>query len=220
MSKLLLLDLFSGAGGCARGYQLAGFYVVGVDLHPQPHYGGDAFYQDDALHVLDVLLSGGTWHGYRLPDIAGIHASPPCQRYSICQNFLQQPQAYPDLLPVIRQRLMASGKPWVIENVPGAPMLSGVILCGSMFGLGVKRHRYFEASFPLFAPGPCRHAGTVKGGAYISVFGKGGRGFTKERGGQAMGIDWMTVDEMRQAIPPAYTEWVGRQLMEVLVCRE
>lgn len=218
MSKLLLLDLFSGAGGCAKGYQLAGFYVVGVDINRQLHYCGDEFYQDDALVVLDLLLSGGVWHGYRLSDFAAIHASPPCQRYSICQNFLQQPHAYPDLIPAVRERLRASGKPWVIENVPGAPMLSGVMLCGSMFGLGVLRHRYFEASFPLFAPGPCQHNGTVKGGVYISVFGKGGRGFTKARGAQAMGITWMTIDEMRQAIPPVYTEWVGRQLVEVLRC--
>lgn len=214
----VLLDLFCGAGGCAKGYHLAGFSVVGVDLRPQPHYCGDVFYQEDALLVLDMLLAGGVWHGYRLSDFAAIHASPPCQRYSICQNFLQQLEAYPDLVPAIRERLMESGKPWVIENVPGAPMLSGVMLCGSMFGLGVIRHRYFEASFPLFAPGPCQHRGTVKGGAYISVFGKGGRGFTKERGGLAMGIDWMTIDEMRQAIPPAYTQWVGLQLREVLLC--
>jgi DNA (cytosine-5)-methyltransferase 1 len=222
MSKLLLLDLFCGAGGCAKGYQDAGFYVVGVDTAPQPHYCGDEFHQADALTVLDILLHPDNewmgWYGYRLSHVAAIHASPPCQRYSICQNFLRQPQAYPDLLPAVRERLRASGKPWVIENVPGAPMLSGLMLCGSMFGLGVLRHRYFEASFPLFAPGPCQHRGTVKGGAYISVFGKGGRGFTKERGGQAMGITWMTIDELRQAIPPVYTEWVGRQCREVLRC--
>ncbi len=218
MKKLVLLDLCSGAGGCAKGYQLAGFFVIGVDLLPQPHYCGDAFYQEEALQVLDVLLAGGTWHGYHLADFAAIHASPPCQRYSICQNFLQARDTYPDLLPVMRDRLRASGKPWVIENVPGAPMPSGVMLCGSMFDLGVIRHRSFEASVPLFAPGPCQHQGTVKGGTYISVFGKGGRGFTKARGGQAMGIDWMTIDEMRQAIPPVYAEWVGRQLREVLLC--
>ena len=174
-----LLDLFCGAGGCAVGYAAAGFDVTGVDIRPQPRYPY-RFLQADALD-------------FPLDDFDVVHASPPCQAYSICQNFLQRPDAYPDLLAVVRQKLLTWGGVWVIENVPGAPMQQGVMLCGSMFGLGVLRHRYFEASTVLFAPAPCQHQGSVKDGTYISVFGKGGRGFTRERGGRAMGIDWMTV---------------------------
>jgi DNA (cytosine-5)-methyltransferase 1 len=203
MGKPRLLDLFCGAGGVSMGYARAGFDVVGVDIQPQPHYPF-RFIQADAL---DFPLNGF--------DV--VHASPPCQRYSICQNFLRRPEAYPDLLPAVRQKLLAWGGYWIIENVPGAPMQQGVILCDSMFHLGVLRHRYFESSIVLFAPTHCQHQGSVKDGTYISCFGKGGRGFTKERGSLAMGIDWMSINEMRQAIPPAYTEWVGRQVMKVLL---
>jgi DNA (cytosine-5)-methyltransferase 1 len=199
--KPRLLDLFCGAGGVAVGYAKAGFEVVGVDILRQPHYPFSFVQADAVLFPLDGF------------DV--VHASPPCQRYSICQNFLQRIEAYPDLVPVMRRRLLQWGGLWVIENVPGAPMEHGVVLCGSMFGLGVLRHRYFESSVLLFPPGSCHHAGSVKDGTYISVFGKGGRGFTRERGSQAMGIDWMTIEEMRQAIPPAYTEWLGQQLLHV-----
>ncbi len=202
MRKPRLLDLFCGAGGVAMGYARAGFEVVGVDIMRQPHYPF-AFCQADAMT-------------FPLDGFDVVHASPPCQAYSICQNFLQRPGAYPDLLPAVRQRLLAWGGLWMIENVPGAPIQQGVMLCGSMFGLGVLRHRYFESSTVVFAPVHCQHKGQVKDGSYISVFGKGGRGFTKERGSQAMGIDWMTINELRQAIPPAYTEWLGRQLLVVV----
>ena len=110
---------------------------------------------------------------------------------------------------------MAS-KPFVVENVVGAPLPGALMLCGSMFGLGVLRHRLFASNVLLFAPGPCQHRGTVKAGQYVTVFGKGGNGYTKARGSQAMGIDWMTVRELSQAIPWLYTWWIGCQLHEVV----
>ncbi len=197
MSKPVLLDLFCGAGGCAVGYARAGFEVVGVDLVAQPRYPY-RFIQADAL---TFPLSGF--------DV--IHASPPCQLYSVTWPLWHRD--YPDVLPLVRERLWASGKPFLLENVVGAPLPGAILLCGSMFGLDVLRHRLFESNVLLFAPGNCQHRGTVKEGQYVSVFGKGGNGYTKERGSQAMGIDWMTVRELSQAIPLVYTEWLGRQVM-------
>jgi DNA (cytosine-5)-methyltransferase 1 len=238
MSKPMILDLFSGAGGCAKGYQLAGFYVVGVDLNPQPHYCGDEFYQDDALMVLDLLLAGGIWHGYRLQDVAALHASPPCQGYSRSLGIarIHGVKEHPLLIGAVRWRLEASGKPWVIENVEGSDLPDALELCGSMFGLPIRRHRWFSSSLMLFGPGPCRHSpgfynaigGKIRGyGQFAS--GKtylDGRGVTRKREGYyklsvgytAMGIDWMSLAEMSQAVPPPYTEWIGWQLREVLVC--
>ena len=195
-----LLDLFCGAGGCSAGYAAAGFEVTGVDILPQPRYPY-RFIQADAL---DFPFDGF--------DV--IHASPPCQLYSVTAALWQR--EYPALLPCIRERLWASGKPFVIENVVGAPLPGSIVLCGTMFGLGVLRHRLFESNVLLFAPGPCQHQGTVKEGHYVTVFGKGGNGYTRERGSQAMGIAWMTVRELSQAIPPKYTEWIGWQVMSVL----
>ncbi len=195
-----LLDLFCGAGGCAAGYVAAGFEVTGVDIVPQPRYPFH-FIQADALE-------------FPLDGFDVIHASPPCQRYSV--TFALWQREYADLVPLMRSRLWASGKPCVIENVVGAPLPGSIVLCGTMFGLGVLRHRLFESNVLLFAPGPCQHQGTVKDGQYVTVFGKGGNGYTKARGSQAMDIAWMTVRELSQAIPPRYTEWIGLQLMRVL----
>ncbi len=195
-----LLDLFCGAGGCAAGYAAAGFEVTGVDILPQPRYPY-RFMQADAL-------------GFPLDGFDVIHASPPCQYYSVTSSLWQR--EHPDLVPWIRAWLWASGKPFVLENVIGAPLPGSLLLCGTMFGLGVLRHRLFESNVLLFAPGACHHQGTVKEGYYVTVFGKGGSGYTKARGSQAMGIDWMTVRELSQAIPPAYTEWIGRQVMGVV----
>jgi C-5 cytosine-specific DNA methylase len=130
MSRPRLLDLFCGAGGAALGYQLAGFHVTGVDIAPQPHYCGDAFYQADAMT-------------FPLDGFDVVTASPPCQAYSTLGRFSPH-VTYPDLYEPTRERLTASGLPWVIENVVGAPYRSGFILCGSMFGLRVRRHRNFE----------------------------------------------------------------------------
>lgn len=208
-----LLDLFSGAGGAARGYQLAGFYVVGVDSAPQPRYAGDEFHQADAM----------TWPlgGY---DV--IHASPPCQAYSITRHTWNARKDHPDLLGPTRDRLIAAGVPWVIENVPGAPMAPLIMMCGSSFGLGtgefqLRRHRWFEISGAWFLSPPCQHAGPV-----IGIYGDHGRDrrrsgglcryFTLAERREAMGIDWMARDELDQAIPPAYTEYIGQHLISEL----
>lgn len=202
MSNPRLLDLFCCAGGAAAGYARAGFDVVGVDREPQPHYPFP-FIQADALD-------------YPLEGFDVVHASPPCQRYSRTHRLWKRD--HPDLLPEIRRKLQAWGGHWIIENVPGAPMQHGVILCGTMFNLKVLRHRYFESSMMLFAPGPCRHQGNVKRwrqktGEYISVV---GHDFRHDEASQAMGIDWMNNHELSQAVPPAYTAWLGQQIIAML----
>jgi DNA (cytosine-5)-methyltransferase 1 len=200
MKKKRLLDLFCGAGGCAVGYAAAGFEVVGVDIVPQPRYPFSFVLADAFTYPLDGF------------DV--IHASPPCQRYSVTAALWKR--EYLDLVPVVYDRLVASGKPFVIENVVGAPLPYALLLCGTMFDLDVLRHRLFASNVLLFAPGPCQHLGTVRNGQYVTVFGKGGNGYTRARGSQAMGIEWMTVRELSQAIPPVYTWWVGQQLWEVV----
>ena len=211
MTKPRLLDLFCGAGGAAMGYHLAGFEVVGVDLNPQPRYPFE-FHQADALTFpLD---------GY---DV--IHASPPCQAYSTLATLTDK--TYPDLYVPIRDRLIAASRPWIIENVIGAPYRSGFVLCGSSFGLRIRRHRNFETSTLVMNPPRCDHAwqndkiypalngqDRKRGGrsGIVGVYGNGG----DERADlwpEAMGIDWMTRKELTQAIPPAYTEWIGSQLL-------
>ena len=209
--KPRLLDLFCGAGGAAMGYYRAGFEVVGVDINPQPHYPFE-FHQADALT-------------YPLEGFDVIHASPPCQAYSLSTLYHRQHgKEYPKLLDATRARLIASGTPWVIENVMGAPMQAATLLCGSMFGLRVVRHRQFESPWlDGMAPFSCRHD-------YISytVCGNGTPSWQRRRAGRnqsvaecraAMGIDWMTRKELSQAIPPAYTEWIGRQLLAVIRTR-
>lgn len=217
-----LLDLFCGAGGAGWGYYKAGFRVTGVDHSPQPHYPC-SFVQADALKYLKK-------HGCEF-DV--IHASPPCQLFSHYRR--SRPEIddtkYVNLIPEVRRLLQKTGKPYVIENVSRAPLHHPLLLCGSMFGLGVRRHRLFESSVMLFSPGGCTH-GTYKDRKY-----PGGRSkekgptnkapvrFTVEVGtwdipeetqAQAMGIDWMSVREMSQAIPPAYTLCLGRQLWKVV----
>ena len=172
-----LLDLFCGGGGSARGYQLAGFQVVGIDLVPQKHYIGEAFVQMNAIAALDVLLCGGgitdtqgnTWH---LGDFAAIHASPPCQGYSIMRNlpWLRE-KVYPLLIAPTRELLDWTGLPYIIENVAGARYrasqptgLKANWLCGQMFGLPILRHRYFETNWAWFRPAHGRHWGTVRNG--------------------------------------------------------
>lgn len=206
MRKLKLLDLFCGAGGAAAGYLRAGFEVTGVDLDDQPNYPGE-FIKADALTF----------------DLAGYdvyHASPPCQKWSVAtpvRNGLKS--SYPDYIPTIRNRFIATGRPYVIENVCGAPLVNPVVLCGSMFGLKIRRHRAFECYpviwWPPMADGCRRYAGVAKG---VYSFGRGnriisvaGHNYRAADGYAAMGIDWMTSrEELNQAIPPAYTEWIGR----------
>lgn len=208
--KPRLLDLFSGAGGAARGYQLAGFHVTGVDIKAQPRYAGDVFFQGVAL----------TWP---LDGFSAIHASPPCQGYSVTRNFTTRTE-YPDLLAATRERLMASGIPWVIENVPGAPMRADYKLCGCMFALPrLRRVRWFETSWnPLVLVSPHKHQPdviTVAGHDVPSHQRKFGRSVSLDERKAAMGIDWMGRDELGLAIPPAYTEFVGQALMRALAVR-
>lgn len=212
MSRPRLLDLFAGAGGAARGYQQAGFHVTGVDIVDQPRYAGDEFHQADAM----------TWP---LDGYDAIHASPPCQAYTTGGRAAKDGR-HPDLLPTIRQRLATTGTPYVIENVPGAPMRADIILCGSMFGLPVRRHRWFETNIglPPWTLG-CNHSQPVTG-VYGHPHGDAGAWpgmlpSTLATWSTAMGIEWMTVAELTNAIPPAYTEWIGHQLLAVVlpVCR-
>jgi DNA (cytosine-5)-methyltransferase 1 len=203
-----LLDLFCCAGGAAMGYYRAGFEVVGVDIEPQPRYPFE-FHQADALEYLAV-------HGHEF-DV--IHASPPCQAYSAMKEFTTR--EYPKLIAPIRELLIASGKPYVIENVEGAKkeMINPLTLCGTMFGLRVIRHRLFETRPEIyFTPHPCNHwLRVVKQGRW-PIDDKQFACITGSFSNQpyarrAMGIDWMKREELAEAIPPAYTEFVGRQLL-------
>lgn len=220
--KPLILDLFCGAGGCSEGYARAGFEVVGVDLCPQPNYPY-TFHQADAIEFASKF--GG--------EFDAIHASPPCQKHSRLRSLgMARNGSYPshaDLVAPTRNILRHLGKPYVIENVVGAPLLSPITLCGSMFdGLRVYRHRLFECSFPIVAPKHSPHrdktpsAGNgVSPKGFISVCGSGGvKGMNAQQivayWSMAMGIDWMTRKELAQAIPPAYTEYIGRHLAEHL----
>ncbi len=198
-----VLDLFCGAGGAGYGYHLAGFDVVGVDISPQPRYPFE-FHQADALQFLSAH--------YQEFDV--IHASPPCQRYTRAQNAAKNAYAHPDLVPPVRELLLATGKPYVIENVVGAPLLSPKVLCGLSFGLKVRRHRLFETSFFFLTP-PCQ----CKKQDYYVIFGnevrnrrhgeKAGRKNNIAEGRKAMGISWMTRKELSESIPPAYTKFIG-----------
>lgn len=212
-----LLDLFCGAGGCSVGYHRAGFEVVGVDIEPQPHYPFK-FYQADALT-------------FPLTGFDVIHASPVCKAYTYCN--LSPKERYPRLIRDVREYLKASGKPFIIENVMGAKcdLRATLKLCATMFGLPMERERIFEignTDLFILPPGPCNHKI-----AHISVVGhsvwdsripgtprKDGRkrpdSVPVEVGHKAMGIDWMNKEELAQAIPPIYTEWIGSQLLPYL----
>jgi DNA (cytosine-5)-methyltransferase 1 len=192
------LDLFCCAGGASEGLYRAGFDVVGVDIEAQPHYPFP-FIQADAMTI----------------SVAGfdfVWASPPCQAYTLCQRI--RDNEHPDLVEPTRKMLKASGVPWCIENVVGAPLIDPVELCGAMFGLRTYRHRLFECSFPIVAPphpehvAPLRKMGRpVRDGEFIHVVGNFS-GVKTAR--EAMDIPWMPRDKLREAIPPAYAEYVGR----------
>jgi DNA (cytosine-5)-methyltransferase 1 len=206
--KKKVLDLFCGAGGISMGWHQAGFEVEGVDINPQPNYPFK-FYQADALTFpLD---------GY---DV--IVASPPCQAYSTTKSL--HGVSHPELLEPTRALLRSTGKPYVIENVVGAPLISPIMLCGTMFGLRLFRHRLFESNILLFSPGHIPHSkqglkapprGNVipdeDNGEVWSIYGHmGGR----EGALKAMGIDWhMTQHETAQAIPPSYSKFIAEQIM-------
>jgi DNA (cytosine-5)-methyltransferase 1 len=220
-----LLDLFCGAGGAAMGYHRAGFdEIVGVDIEPQPRYPFE-FVQADALE-------------FPLGGFDAIHASPPCQGYSALRHLpWLRDREYPLLIGPTRERLREQPAPWVIENVMRAPLgveFPGFVLCGAGLGLSLSRHRRFEASFAVLVP-PCPGHKTIQPGRMLGNRYKAGRvtgvasdGATireidrdsvaghfsgVDRAREAMGIDWMTGEELSQAIPPAYTEFIGEQLL-------
>lgn len=196
-----LLDLFCSAGGAAMGYHRAGFDVVGVDIEAQPNYPF-TFIQDDAL---EFLRHGGL--GSMLEPFDAIHASPPCQHYANVTRWRGNQADHPALIAPTRELLQATGLPWVIENVERTPIEPHYILCGSMFGLPIRRHRWFETSQSLhMTPRACNHQATDK-----PFMHKQERAYA-----DAMGCDWMTAREAREAIPPAYTEYVGGWLIGAL----
>jgi hypothetical protein len=202
MSKPLLLDLFCGAGGASVGYHRAGFVVVGVDIAPQPHYPFE-FHQLDAVELLGRLSRRCA------VGAAAIHASPTCQHQANVTAWRGNRASHPDNLTPTLEALSRISIPWVVENVPEALPTWDYILCGSHFGLKVKRHRGFRrgnwkpADMDLLPP--CHHRGL------LPFMHKAERAYT-----DALGCHWMNRDEGRQAIPPAYTEYIGRQLLEAL----
>lgn len=210
-----LLDLYCGAGGAARGYHDAGFEVVGVDRDPQPSYPFE-FIQADALE----FLAKGRWGPF---DV--IHASAPCQAFTVYGNNRGHVrQDHPNLIPPTRAWLIRTGLPYVIENVPGAPLIDPIRLCGTSFPpLEVRRHRIFESNVPLDAP-PCDHKRLMERKYPGSSNRPNGRTVCNvgewrvplEQQQKAMGIDWMTVPELSQAIPPAYTHHIGAQVLAYL----
>lgn len=212
-TKLKLLDTFCGAGGCSEGYARAGFEVIGIDNEDQPKYPFQ-FIKADALEVLSDRRF--------LSKFDVVHASPVCKRYSSITATAKTHNNHPDQIEEVRKLLIASGKPYVIENVPGSPLKDYVELCGTMFGLNVIRHRLFECNPVIwFPPATCNHhKRVVKHGRkpcnetnFAAVTGH----FSDVAFAQkSMGIDWMGQKELAQAIPPAYTEWIGLQMKQAL----
>lgn len=201
--RMKLLDLFCGAGGASMGYHRAGFDVVGVDLRRERSYPF-GFTRSDAM---DFPLDG-----YDL-----IHASPPCQIFSKAQRLMEKDHI--DFVAGIRQRLVDSGIPYVIENVVGAPLVDPILLCGSMFDLLTYRHRLFETSFKIAAPAHPKHTrrqtkmgrAPIEGEAIHVV----GNFIGVEYAKKAMDIDWMSRRQIAQAIPPAYSEYIGREFLKI-----
>lgn len=223
--KYKLLDLFCGAGGCAKGYHDAGFEVTGVDIVDRPNYPYE-FIKADAMDILRDTEFLNQFDCY--------HASPPCQCYSrlkyLSGNVEKWEANHVDLVGPVRELLQKTGKPYVIENVAGAPLINPITLCGSQFpNMYTQRPRLFESNIPLKEPdAPVVRHKTLKLGegpaedGYITVAGKRPpKGMNEIQAklyyGFALGgIDWMTLDELTQCIPPAYTYFIGKQLIEYL----
>jgi len=212
--KPKILDLFCCAGGAALGYSQAGFDVVGVDITPQPNYPFK-FIQADALKLDPKFIA----------SFDALHASPPCQSYSDLAKRNGNGHEWPRLVEPVREMLIHSGLPYVIENVDGAPLINAVVLCGTMFpGLRVLRHRLFEANFEIVPPPHRKHPRCHTFDKRKSHYGKtndmidfvsvnGGGNCTIAAARDAMGIDWMTKDEINESIPPAYARFVWRELL-------
>jgi DNA (cytosine-5)-methyltransferase 1 len=228
MNRPLIVDAFCKAGGAGMGYHRAGFDVVGIDIEPQPRYPFE-FIQGNVFDLLPQVV------GWYRP--VAIHGSPVCKVHSDLKAFAAE--HHTNQIPQTREMFEATGLPYVIENVEGAPLLDPVWLCGSMFGLGVQRHRGFELGRWKAAQPACRHAEqaaaspmylvkryhsghpVITPSPVIGVIGVYGRGQGLGPGEvdlwrKAMGIDWMVRDELSQAIPPAYTEYIGAQILDHL----
>ncbi len=219
-----ILDAFSCQGGAAVGYARAGFEVVGVDIDRQPRYPFEHHVGDAIAFIRD--------HGHEF-DV--IHASPPCQRYSH-GTVAGHAHKHPDLIGPTREAILATGRSYVIENVPRSPLHDPLVLCGSMFDLSatdddgtplrLERHRHFESNVLLYPPQPCWHDKSVRvagsyGGARrdkdeARLVRKGGYVPSVEVQQRLLGIDWMTQHGMHQSVPPSYTEHIGLQLMQHL----
>lgn len=203
--KLKALDLFCKAGGASMGLHQAGFDVTGVDIEPQPRYPFK-FIQGDALT-------------FPLEGYDFIWASPRCQKFSTMTMRWGRSDQHPDQITPIRERLQSFGVPFTIENVPGAPLLNPITLCGSMFSLPLRRHRKFESSFAITHDLRCSHDGPV-----VGVYGHAGGSSRRDGlsfGGvqtwkDAMQIDWMVGDELAQAIPPSYSKYIGEYAMKAI----
>jgi DNA (cytosine-5)-methyltransferase 1 len=212
---LRLLDLFSGAGGASMGYSRAGFReILGVDIAPQPRYPFE-FRRADALEFLADVSPG---------EFDLIHASPPCQGYSRMRHLpWLKGRQWPLLIEPLRAELQRIGTPYVIENVAGAPLVDPVMLCGRMFGLKIFRHRLFECSEFMLGLPHQPHTAVIGSGRLLNDRRSPSKeGFVSTIRGDAeasrvaLGCPWMTRDEVCQAVPPVYTEWLGRQLREVI----
>lgn len=208
-----LLDIFCCAGGASKGYAMAGFEVTGIDIKHGKRYPYTYLRKD--FHTLTVN---------DLQEYDVIHASPPCQTHSITKNLrIAQGNSTSklDLLEPTRQLLIESGKPYVIENVKGAPLINPIQICGSAFGLKVRRHRLFESNIKITGTN-CNHS---EQGKPIGIYGSmrdeipngGHTAKSIEEAREAMGIDWMIWGELVEAIPPKYTEYIGKQIMKELM---
>ncbi|KPG86497.1 DNA cytosine methyltransferase [Frigoribacterium sp. RIT-PI-h] len=222
MIKPIMIDFFCCQGGASRGYYEAGFDVLGIDMDPQPRYPFP-FLQMDAIKALKNLNMGIglTFRGQGREvtvyqeEVAARHGSPPCQAFTNAQKI--QGNTHPDLVAPTRELFEETGIPWVIENVPGAPLRDPIMLCGPMFGLETYRHRLFESNIDLTAPEHAAHTvpttkmGRIpRDGEFMHVVGN----FSGvERGREVMGMPWANRDGLREAIPPAYSEYVGRELI-------
>lgn len=199
--KYRLLDLFCGAGGAAIGYHLAGFEVVGIDINPQPHFPFE-FHQADALR-------------YPLQGFDAYHASPPCQAYTKAgKQWRLQGKDYPDLISLVRALLLSTGKPYIIENVPDSPLINPILLSGADFGIKIHRPRLFECNFEIpfklsmQLPKPVK-MGRFKEGEVLQPVGHfAGVDYARDQ----MNLPNLTQRELSQAIPPAYTQYIGKHL--------